>query len=283
MKWLYIAKITIKVKHMIRNIGDLSAEESSLFIELFESSLRIYKREHFFSWLQGCFQSLLPHEVLLCAIRLENEDELHFESFISTRYVTDHHVELATKSTTGLISRVINSWQENHRPIFVAAGLSVNSLGAYTVPFVESEVALQEIELKNIAAHGIASKEGSVISFFSFSRVPGELNAKHAYFLELLVPHMHTALVRMLGVQYGKKSISQLEQGKIEKQPITSREKEVLQWVRSGKTNIEIASILYISTNTVKNHVHSAISKLGVENRLQAATKAYKLGMVNVS
>ena len=64
---------------MIRNIGDLSAEESSLFIELFESSLRIYKREHFFSWLQGCFQSLLPHEVLLCAIRLENEDELHFE------------------------------------------------------------------------------------------------------------------------------------------------------------------------------------------------------------
>lgn len=280
---MYIAKVTKNVKHMIRNIGDLSAEESSLFIELFESSLRIYKREHFFSWLQGCFQSLLPHEVLLCGVRLENQFELHFESFISTRYVTDYHVELATKSAEGLISRAITSWQENHRPIFIADGMSVKNEGSYTVPFVESEGALQEIELKNVAAHGLASKEGNVISFFSFSRVPGELNAKHAYFLELLVPHMHAALVRMLGVQYGKKSISKLGQGKIEIQGITSREQEVLRWVRSGKTNVEIAAILYISTNTVKNHVHSAISKLGVENRLQAATKAYKLGMVNVS
>ncbi len=280
---MYIAKVTKNVKHMIKNIGDLSEEESGLFIELFESSLRIYKREHFFSWLQGCFQCLLPHEVLICGVRLENQHELHFESFISTRYVTEHHVELATKSSDGLILRAITSWQENHRPIFIADGMSVKNVGTYIVPFVESERALKEIELKNVAAHGLASKEGNVISFFSFSRVPRELNAKHAYFLELLVPHMHAALVRMLGVQYGKKSISKLGHGKIEIPGITSREQEVLRWVRSGKTNIEIGIILNISTNTVKNHVHSAISKLGVENRLQAATKAYKLGMVNVS
>lgn len=268
---------------MIGSMGDLSAEESSIFIEVFESSLRIYKREHFFSWLQGCFQSLLPHEVLLCGVRLENQHELHFESFISTRYVTDHHVELATKSADGLISRAITSWQENHRPIFIADGLSIKNEGAYIVPFVEREGALKDIELKNIAAHGLASKEGNVISFFSFSRVPGELNAKHAYLLELLVPHMHATLVRMLGVQYGRKSNSKLGQGKIKMQGITSREEEVLQWVRSGKTNVEIAAILYISTNTVKNHVHSAISKLGVENRLQAATKAHQMAMVNAS
>jgi len=90
-------------------------------------------------------------------------------------------------------------------------------------------------------------------------------------------------LVRMLGVQYGRKSIGKLEQNKAEKQPITDREKEILQWVQSGKTNPEIASILYISTNTVKNHVHSAISKLGVENRVQAAAKAHKLGMVKLN
>ena len=268
---------------MMKDIGSLTAEESSLFIEVFEASLRIHQREHFFSWLQGCFQCLLPHEVLLCGIRLENETQLHFESFISTRYVTEHHVNLATQHADGLISRAIASWQQNHRPIFIADGLSVCDLGTHMVPFVESPGALQEIELKNIAAHGLASKEGEVISFFSFSRMPGELNARHAYFLELLVPHMHAALVRMLGVQYGRKSIGKLEQNNAEKQPITDREKEILQWVQSGKTNPEIASILYISTNTVKNHVHSAISKLGVENRVQAAAKAHKLGMVKLN
>jgi len=268
---------------MIKNIGSLTAEESSIFIEVFEASLRIHQREHFFSWLQGSFQYLLPHEVLLCGIRLENESQLHFESFISTRYVTDHHVNLATKKADGLILRAITSWQENHKPVFIADGLGVCNLGVYMVPFVESPGALQEIELKNIAAHGLASKEGDVISFFSFSRMPGQLNAKHAYFLELLVPHMHAALVRILGVQYGYRSLSKLDQDKAEKQPITDREKEVLQWVQTGKTNPEIASILYISTNTVKNHVHSAISKLGVENRVQAATKAHKLGMLKLN
>ena len=268
---------------MIKNISGLTAEESSLFIEVFEASLRIHQRKHFFSWLQGCFQSLLPHEVLLCGIRLENKTLLHFESFISTRYVTDDHVNIATHHTDGIISRAITVWQKNHRPILIADGLSVSDLGTHMVPFVESPGALQKIELKNIAAHGLASKEGEVISFFSFSRMPGELNARHAYFLELLVPHMHAALVRMMGAQYGLKSISKPEQSNGEKQPITEREKEVLQWVHSGKTNPEIALILYISTNTVKNHVHSAISKLGVENRAQASAKAYRLGMVKLS
>lgn len=264
------------------NTGGLTSEESNLFIEVFEASLRIYQREHFFSWLQGAFQCLFPHEVLLCGIRLENEKQLHFESFVTTRYVKDSHVHRVTKTSDGLILRAMASWQDKHRPIFIADGLSVCDLGDYVVPFVESAEALNEVELKNIAAHGIASKEGEAISFFSFSCMPGELNAKHAYILELLVPHMHAALVRVLGVQYGRKSLSKFEQNKAKNQQITEREKEVLQWVQSGKTNHEIASILFISTNTVKNHMHSAISKLGVENRAQAVVAAHKLGMVRM-
>lgn len=267
---------------MKKNTEGLTLEESTLFIEVFEASLRIHQREHFFLWLQGAFQCLLPHEVLVCGMRLENEKQLHFESFSSTRYVTDAHVNLATKHADGIISRAISAWQQVHRPVFIANGLSVRDLGIYVVPFVESPDALKNIELKNIAAHGVASKEGEVISFFSFSRVPGELNAKHAYILELLVPHMHAALVRLLSAQYGRKSLRKSGQNKSEKQPITEREKEVLQWVQSGKTNNEIALILYISTNTVKNHMHSAISKLGVENRTQAVAAAHKLGMVRV-
>jgi len=265
-------------------LNGLTAEESGLFIEVFEASLRINQREQLFSWLQGSFQYLFPHEVLLCGIRIQSQHRLHFESFISTRYVTEKHVQLATQTESGLISRAITSWRHNHRPILIADGLSVGDFGIYTVPFTEIPGALQEIELKNIAAHGLANKEGDVLSFFCFSRVPGQLSGRHAYLLELLVPHLHAVLNRIGGTAYGRSFKSRTRQHKTSdsKKTITQREQEVMRWMNSGKTNLEIAAILNISPLTVKNHVHSILRKLGVENRSNACVKASQLGLLKI-
>jgi transcriptional regulator EpsA len=52
--------------------------------------------------------------------------------------------------------------------------------------------------------------------------------------------------------------------------PLSGRELEVMQWVRMGKTNSEIAMILNLSTFTVKNHMRRIYKKLDVLNRAQA-------------
>jgi DNA-binding NarL/FixJ family response regulator len=52
---------------------------------------------------------------------------------------------------------------------------------------------------------------------------------------------------------------------------LTSREQEVLQLIRVGCTNQEIADQLIIECGTVKNHVHNILSKLEVSNRHEAA------------
>jgi DNA-binding CsgD family transcriptional regulator len=52
---------------------------------------------------------------------------------------------------------------------------------------------------------------------------------------------------------------------------LTSREKEVLQWVAQGKTNGEIGIILGISGLTVKKHIEHLFTKLGVDNRVSLA------------
>ena len=52
---------------------------------------------------------------------------------------------------------------------------------------------------------------------------------------------------------------------------LTTREREVHYWVCQGKSNEEIATILDISANTVKNHLSPIFQKLGVENRYAAA------------
>jgi DNA-binding CsgD family transcriptional regulator len=52
---------------------------------------------------------------------------------------------------------------------------------------------------------------------------------------------------------------------------LSRREREVAYWVSQGKTNPEIGIILGISSRTVEKHVHAALDKVGVVNRVQLA------------
>jgi len=65
-------------------------------------------------------------------------------------------------------------------------------------------------------------------------------------------------------------------------QPLSSREMEVLSYITQGKSNKEIAAILGISHQTVKNHVTSILRKLGVEDRTQAAIYSLRRGWVRL-
>jgi DNA-binding NarL/FixJ family response regulator len=62
---------------------------------------------------------------------------------------------------------------------------------------------------------------------------------------------------------------------------LTARELEVLQLIVAGKSNRDIGTALFISEATVKTHVNSLLSKLGVEDRTQAATTALQRGIVH--
>jgi DNA-binding NarL/FixJ family response regulator len=61
---------------------------------------------------------------------------------------------------------------------------------------------------------------------------------------------------------------------------LTPRELEVLELLARGLDNSEIARVLYLSQHTIKNHVSSILVKLQVENRVQAAVRAVRAGMV---
>ncbi|HLX10158.1 MAG TPA: response regulator transcription factor [Thermoanaerobaculia bacterium] len=68
--------------------------------------------------------------------------------------------------------------------------------------------------------------------------------------------------------------------GEAEREPLTGREREVLGWMATGRSNKEIGQRLHISVQTVKNHVHSILAKLGARRRREALRIAYEIGLL---
>jgi DNA-binding NarL/FixJ family response regulator len=63
-------------------------------------------------------------------------------------------------------------------------------------------------------------------------------------------------------------------------EPLTDREKTILRFLAGGYSNREISELLAISDGTVKNHISSVLSKLGVRDRTRAVLRAIDLGLI---
>ena len=65
--------------------------------------------------------------------------------------------------------------------------------------------------------------------------------------------------------------------------PLSPREIEILGYVAQGLSNKEIASILSISDQTVKNNITSILRKLHVNDRTQAVIYALRHGWIDIA
>lgn len=63
-------------------------------------------------------------------------------------------------------------------------------------------------------------------------------------------------------------------------EPLTERERDVLQHMAYGKRNLEIAELLCVTEGTVKTHVHRILQKLNAEDRTQAVVFAIRQRLV---
>lgn len=62
---------------------------------------------------------------------------------------------------------------------------------------------------------------------------------------------------------------------------LSGREKEILKWLKEGKSSWDISRILRISRNTVNFHIKNLFRKLDVVNRTQAVSEALRRGIIS--
>ncbi len=106
----------------------------------------------------------------------------------------------------------------------------------------------------------IGSTEGSL---FSFAGNEVERSLRMEVILDRVTPHLHQALKRALTSEQERTGIS-----------LTDREKEVLRWIKEGKTTWDVSMILHISQDTVKFHLKNVFRKLNATSRSHAVAIA---------
>jgi len=241
----------------------LAAPETENLLYAIDGLLKVQRRFQFFLWTQGGLQCLIPHETLVCARGDVAARRFSCETFTGQRLDPRFGPGL-TDPVDGLLPVLHDLWLAGLTRATVCADPQRD---ARLSPALRS--GLGRLGVARFALHGVRAQRGEAGSFYLFVNGASVLGEREAYLLDLVVPHLHLALGRIGG------------DASIEQQPVevaaggvlSEREVQVLEWVRAGKTNQEIAQILDISPLTIKNHVQSILRKLKVTNRTQAVAR----------
>ena len=103
---------------------------------------------------------------------------------------------------------------------------------------------------------------------FIFDRADGrDFTERDRLVLDLLKPHLE----RLWRNAEARKRAS----AGVDPARLTSREREVLSWVARGKTNPQIAELLWVSPATVRKHLENVYAKLGVSTRTAAVARFF--------
>jgi len=239
----------------------LSRQEQEYLLRAVESGLRVASMRQFFLWTQGQLQALLPHQVMV-ALQFAPSGALRRLECLHATVLAPQHEALLADRHDGLALRIARHCLQGGR---------LPAMGGVSGALAGFEGDLLEAGFDSVLVHGTgALRDGaSVFLLFGLPMRPGP---RHAYFLELLLAHLHLALLR-LPLREGRSADAPAR-------PLSAREAEIVGWLREGKSNEEMAQILGISALTVKNHLQRIYRLLGVGNRAHALARCLELRLL---
>jgi DNA-binding NarL/FixJ family response regulator len=124
-----------------------------------------------------------------------------------------------------------------------------------------------------------AGATGYLLKSVSIDEVPAAVRAVHGG-QSLISPSMASKLITEFAV-LAKRSDERSQQVPAPK--LTDREMEVLRLVARGLGNREIAKELFISENTVKNHIRNILEKLQLHSRMEAVVYAVREKLLEIT
>ncbi len=251
---------------------ELTDDERDRFIGLFHESLKAKTHYELFLWLQGRLQKYLPHDTLIVAWGEFANGQIYYDVIsalpeVRTGKINNDNLNLFLK-------RLFKYWESNGcTPLHISMNKHTNLNEK-----IGYDLAAQNFgNMKSLLVHAIKDfRERHDCLYVMLSKKKSHpLHARTMF--EALMPYIDTSLRKLPHLPKQEPKAAQtsnsLDHHKDIILGITPREAEIMMLVRIGKTNIEIGSILDISSFTVKNHLQRIYKKLNVCCRAQAAAR----------
>ncbi|HTY04822.1 MAG TPA: XrtB/PEP-CTERM-associated transcriptional regulator EpsA [Rhodocyclaceae bacterium] len=251
-------------------VTDLSAQEHERFLRIVQESLVVDRHFHLFLWLQGEIQSLLPHEIFISMVGNFATEDVAVDVISSLPRL---RAQKCLKCGLGNVAKDLHArWKRNGYQLMSLRGEFGQLLHAG-----ECECPLAPIfsGRGSMLAHGLQDGRNGEDALYLVMHPEPVLAEHERRMFTLLLPQIDFACRRAASLT-DDGVVSRLRPGQTF--DLSAREREILDWVRMGKTNDEIGSILNISAFTVKNHLQRIYRKMDVLNRAQAVAKLEDTG-----
>ena len=245
--------------------GDLLSKEDALcLLELIYQSL-FCKEKTDLSKVIDKLKCLIPFDFALCGfattdgkgrIRSHEIINITYPSEWLNLYVTKKYYQIDPIVGENFNKFKLQYWTDTYRK---------------NIPPKDFLFNAEDFGLKRGYTYGARNLKGTEGSIFSVSSPSLERHNRTETILTHLIPHIHQALTRILGNHPIKNKIN-----------LSARQKEVLNWLKLGKSTWDISKIIGISERTVNFHSDIIIQKLDVVNRTQAVAVAIGQGLIDI-
>lgn len=247
----------------------VNAPESGLNMlgETIYQSNFVQKHFDFYQWQTQYVNKFIPHNVLISAWGNFAEGSLQFDICSSIPEVHKQQLNNGCNEVKPLMTALFDKWENNNDKWFFQEEFKLWELGIDLSP--ADEIMTELLAMRTVLVYGFRDKRSNTDVIYAF------LNSHLMYetqtsVLSAIMPHLDAALRRV-------ECLPENNENKVSIPPIhymiSERESAVLKLVIQGETNTIIAVHLFISVNTVKNHLKNIFKKMGVSSRAQAVAK----------
>ena len=236
--------------------------------------MAVQQRTDLSAWLGSkTVQHYLPHEMMLAIWGSPDMNLVHHDMVTPIlqeprNQIGPGHVD--TSYSRNLLGAHLGRWIKGGRKPYIqeidGAGLMVRNAHFY-------EPEKPSRGMRPALIHGICDKRNNQDYLYVLPGVRPGSEEMAQKTITLLLPYIDTALRQITPLSHQRLSCLVQSHRHHEERSLSEREIEIMDWVKMGKTNPEIADILEISSYTVKNHLHHIFKKLSVYNRVQAISR----------
>lgn len=256
--------IDITAPKNIRNSGNLS--QSELFDRCVHEAEQINEIGTFKNWIRETVRPLLPHGALACVHGRIYGLGLALDYVVTIDYPVEHLTTIRNASGH-MDSPLARRWFEQQSPIFFDGDnpwpdLPDTWLGHY-----------RNFGLVNTAADGVVDKINCIATYFSFCRLPSLDEKSLGTTFQTLTPLLHETFARVIRC-HRERAAPLVNYYSL----LTNREQEIVTWISHGKSNSEIAKLLGVAENTIRNQVSRILDKTGCSNRAGLAVASILQG-----